>query len=925
MRIERVHAHAFGPFVDEQLELAPGLTVVHGGNEAGKSTWHAALYAGLCGIRRGPGLRAVDREFRDRHAPWDDDRWEVGVTIALADGRRVELRHDLHGRVDSVARELGTGRDISADIMEEGAPDAARFLGLDRRTLPTTICVRQADVLGIVEDPDALQHHLQRAASTAGSDATVEEALRRIRDFHAEQVGLERRNSTRPLQRAIDRLAAAEAALDEARASHDDYLDLLGETESAQRRAADAARRAAAAREVLDRRELATLEQRLERARELDREVPDDLPPAEDDREFVRLVGDALHALEHRPPAPQAPESPSADELAAELEALPQPPEGETEVHPEVEAVVTEWRDALRVAEEHAGVRPDAEEGDLPPIPAAELRRLAEDLETPVPEVDQELEARFTEAQAQADGRGPAPLIGAGGVVMGLVGLTLLVTGQVVVGPLLLTIGAVVAVVALLTGRTDRPSAHEVAQLGARLTLQQETREHAETRRRAAVARLRDAGVDADPAGVRRLARRVEDAERHGEREREWRTRADTLDRRCADAAAALRRALEERGVEIPGDEREALDAAITTYREACRGRATQARLASRRDDLAAALQARRSLEDAAAADRAARAEAVREARVAADRIGSGLSETATAGELADVLRGWLERHDAEDSARQRLREAAAALREVLDGRSIEQLEAEVERRRRMLAAATDRESADIDADELLDADGDLGEQVRRLEEDARQAGEDAAKLRGRVADREVGMPSVAEAEEAHLQAVAELTRVRRLDATLQRTREFLQEARDRVQRDIAPRLSAAVSDRLARVTDGRYTEVTVDPADLDVHVRATGGRWRRAALLSHGTAEQVYLLLRVAMAEHIITTAEPAPLLLDDVTVQADDDRTGAFLDLLIELSTDRQVVLFSQEGVVADWAADRLDAPEHRLVELDPTRVSP
>ena len=55
MRIERVVAHAFGPLIDATLDLAPGMTVVYGPNEAGKSSWHAALYAGLCGVRRGRG------------------------------------------------------------------------------------------------------------------------------------------------------------------------------------------------------------------------------------------------------------------------------------------------------------------------------------------------------------------------------------------------------------------------------------------------------------------------------------------------------------------------------------------------------------------------------------------------------------------------------------------------------------------------------------------------------------------------------------------------------------------------------------------------------------------------------------------------------------------------------------------------------
>ena len=105
MRFECVNAYAFGRLQDETLELAAGMNILYGPNEAGKSTWHAALYAGLCGMRRARGrARTEDSDFQARHKPWDGEGWEVGATIALQD-RRVVLRHDLEGRVDSSARD----------------------------------------------------------------------------------------------------------------------------------------------------------------------------------------------------------------------------------------------------------------------------------------------------------------------------------------------------------------------------------------------------------------------------------------------------------------------------------------------------------------------------------------------------------------------------------------------------------------------------------------------------------------------------------------------------------------------------------------------------------------------------------------------------------------------------------------------------
>ncbi|MHB1185456.1 MAG: AAA family ATPase, partial [Desulfobulbia bacterium] len=50
MRIARLELKAFGPFTDRTLELGPGLHIVYGPNEAGKSSTLRALKAWLFGF-----------------------------------------------------------------------------------------------------------------------------------------------------------------------------------------------------------------------------------------------------------------------------------------------------------------------------------------------------------------------------------------------------------------------------------------------------------------------------------------------------------------------------------------------------------------------------------------------------------------------------------------------------------------------------------------------------------------------------------------------------------------------------------------------------------------------------------------------------------------------------------------------------------
>lgn len=184
--------------------------------------------------------------------------------------------------------------------------------------------------------------------------------------------------------------------------------------------------------------------------------------------------------------------------------------------------------------------------------------------------------------------------------------------------------------------------------------------------------------------------------------------------------------------------------------------------------------------------------------------------------------------------------------------------------------------------------------------------------------ERERGVPSVAASQETVAQAAARVDQLERLGRILTSAREVLITAQDNVHRSIAPQLADAIAPHLATVTVNRYTEVRVDPDDLQVRVRPPSGNWREAARLSHGTAEQVYLLLRAALAQYLVTTSEPCPLILDDPTAYADAARTTAVLQVLHTISAERQVIVFSHDTEVLAWAQQSLVCPRDKVIQL-------
>ncbi|MGH7870100.1 MAG: ATP-binding protein, partial [Candidatus Dormibacteraceae bacterium] len=208
--------------------------------------------------------------------------------------------------------------------------------------------------------------------------------------------------------------------------------------------------------------------------------------------------------------------------------------------------------------------------------------------------------------------------------------------------------------------------------------------------------------------------------------------------------------------------------------------------------------------------------------------------------------------------------------------------------------------------------------QLSTLEIELAQLRRQADQAQGAASSLAQRIASVPLAEEEWERSQAELQRILQLEQTLQLSREFLEQAQDSVHRDIAPRLAHTLKSWLPKVTGGRYTDAIVDPESLEVRVCGRSRQWRKATLLSHGTREQIYLLLRLALVEHLTREGESAPLLLDEITVHSDQGRTRAILELIQQFTPAHQVLFFSQEVEIAKWAEQHLQAPHDQLIEL-------
>ncbi len=112
------------------------------------------------------------------------------------------------------------------------------------------------------------------------------------------------------------------------------------------------------------------------------------------------------------------------------------------------------------------------------------------------------------------------------------------------------------------------------------------------------------------------------------------------------------------------------------------------------------------------------------------------------------------------------------------------------------------------------------------------------------------------------------------------------------LQRRFAPRISGRAQTLFSRFTQNKYHRLTLQ-ADFSMHTGAEAENTLHSVLWrSDGTADQLYLALRLAVAEELTPNA---PLVLDDALCRFDDARAAIALDVLREAATEKQVILFT------------------------------
>jgi len=115
-----------------------------------------------------------------------------------------------------------------------------------------------------------------------------------------------------------------------------------------------------------------------------------------------------------------------------------------------------------------------------------------------------------------------------------------------------------------------------------------------------------------------------------------------------------------------------------------------------------------------------------------------------------------------------------------------------------------------------------------------------------------------------------------------------------------------------------RWIKVAIDASQLRAEVmwsiwsRNTwkGSRGETVEGMSDGTADQLYLALRLASLEKYMENSEPLPFVVDDILIRFDDERSAAALQVLAQLANRTQVIFFTHHRHLAELAEASIES---------------
>lgn len=214
MKIDKLHLQDFGQFHDKDITLAPGMNIICGANEAGKTTTKDFIVGMLYGMEDPSDTTGF--AGYEKRKPINGEAYAGSMEVKTEQGEFLVERNFLRTQKSLAVKDLDTGREVTPQN-----PDTlvGTLIQTDKSTYMNTLCVGQMELATDRAIADKLNDYIVNMASTRAGDVDAVHAINELRqkkqEFSNKELEEKEQELTAKLQLDRDFDAEIEAVREE--------------------------------------------------------------------------------------------------------------------------------------------------------------------------------------------------------------------------------------------------------------------------------------------------------------------------------------------------------------------------------------------------------------------------------------------------------------------------------------------------------------------------------------------------------------------------------------------------------------------------------------------------------------------------------------------------------------------------------------
>lgn len=146
--------------------------------------------------------------------------------------------------------------------------------------------------------------------------------------------------------------------------------------------------------------------------------------------------------------------------------------------------------------------------------------------------------------------------------------------------------------------------------------------------------------------------------------------------------------------------------------------------------------------------------------------------------------------------------------------------------------------------------------------------------------------------EEELVNSNQKMINLKNLEKSINLAKEVLNQSYENMKNTITPKFTEELSKTIEEITNEKYNNVRLND-DAGLVVELENGNYMSVARLSIGTIDQLYLSLRLAMAEKL--SQEKMPIILDEAFAYYDKQRLKNILEYMAQRFSNHQIIIFT------------------------------